>query len=222
MSIPTVSDTASIQTPLGIVTYGVLFSGFFSSPKSELDHTWCRTSRDTERHHDSSSRPSCGNEAQATNDGNRDGFSSLHAISASGDDIGRHDDSGCEPSCGNGAHATDNENRDGLSSLHAISDSEIKPPEKLHNLRAFGRSNITTLFTGRNLPSPLRKRTGDVNGTHNGDPFDNASRIENAHESLEQEQEQEGPETLTVPKRCQRKKYRGLRHRTPVPGPRAP
>ena len=58
---------------------------------------------------------------------------------------------------------------------------------------------------------------GDVNGTHNGDPFDNASRIENAHQSLEQEQE--GPATLTVPKRCERKKYRGLRRRTPVQWP---
>ena len=152
MSIPTVSDTASIQTLLGILTYEVLVNGFVSSPKSELDHTWCRTSRDTERYDDSSSRPTCGNEAQATDNENRDGLSSLHASSASGHDAERRDDNSCRPSCGNEAQATDTENQDGLSSIHVISDSGVKPPGKWHNLRALGRSNITALLTGRHRP----------------------------------------------------------------------
>lgn len=81
MSIPSVPDTASIQTPLGILTYEVLLKSLFSSPKNELDHTWCRNSRDTERQGTSSRRQSGGNETQDTERESRESLSTLDAIS---------------------------------------------------------------------------------------------------------------------------------------------
>ena len=84
MGIPTVSDTASIQTPLGIMTYEVLLKGLFSSPKNELDHRWCRNSRDTERQGKSSRRQSRGDETQATDNDSHDSLSTIGAISHSG------------------------------------------------------------------------------------------------------------------------------------------
>lgn len=81
MSIPTVPDTASIQTPLGILTYEVLLKSLFSSPKNELDHRWCRNSRDTEGQGTSSRRQSGGNDTQDTEHNNRGSLSTIDAIS---------------------------------------------------------------------------------------------------------------------------------------------
>lgn len=81
MSIPTVPDTASIETPLGILTYEVLLKSLFSSPKNELDHRWCPNSRDTESQGTRSRRQSRGNEIQDTEHNSRENLSTLDDIS---------------------------------------------------------------------------------------------------------------------------------------------
>lgn len=179
-SIPIVPDTALIQKPLGILTYEVLLKTLFSSPKNELDHRWCRNSRDSERHSGHSRRQSRGNETQGT----------------------------------------DNESRDSLSALDAISNSEVNPPGKRHNLRALRRFGIAALATRKCLPSLRRKRSGDANGQQNGDSFDAAPRMENARPSLARGPT--GPGTLSVPKRNESNKDRGLRRRTPNQRPKSP
>ena len=244
MGISTVSDTALIQTPVGILSYEVLLKDLFSSPMNELDHTWCRDSGETERRSGNSRRKGRSTEkhevenespdSHSTPDGVSDSHSSPAVVpdglSTPGDvpnslpTFGDVPDSLSTPADVPDSLSTPGDVPDSLSTPDdvpnslptpgAVPNSAVNPPGKGHNLRAPKRFGIAALAIGKYLPSFRGKRNGNVEDTYGADPFDGASRMENAHRSLDREQE--GPATLTVPQKAKSKKYLGIRRRTPT------
>lgn len=240
MGIPTVSDTALIQTPMGILSYEVLLRDLFSSPINELDHTWCRNSQESERQSGNSHGKGRSTEKQeaenespdshstadgvpdniptpdgvATRNGVPDSHSTPAAVPDSLSTLGDVPDSLPTPGDVPDSLSTPGDVPGSVSTPGAVLNNGVNPPGKGHNLRALKRFGIAALATGKYLPSFRGKRNGNVEDPYGGDPFDGASCMENARRSLEREQQ--GPATLTVPKKVKSKKYLGIRRRTPT------